>query len=284
MADVLTLTSTTTVARMLERDDFQGRYREGRPISIVEFLYPLMQGYDSVAIKADVELGGTDQTFNLMMGREVQRSYGLEPQVVFTMPLLEGTDGVRKMSKSYDNYVGLTDSPEQMFGRVMSVPDGLLGRWFQLCTELPAADIDGLEQGLGDGSVRPADAKRRLAREIISLYHDPAAAAEAEERFDRVHRDHEVPDDVPERAVPEAAVKDGRVWLPRLLVELGLASSNSDARRLVSGGGVKLDGVALEDPEAELPLEDLVGRVLQVGRRRFARVARTGRVGPMGEG
>ncbi|HVM12549.1 MAG TPA: tyrosine--tRNA ligase, partial [Actinomycetota bacterium] len=170
MADLLELTATTTVARLLERDDFQGRYREGRPISLVEFLYPVMQAYDSVAVRADVEMGGTDQTFNLLVGRDVQERYGQRPQVVFTMPLLEGTDGVRKMSKSFDNFVGLTEPPEEQFGKLMSIPDELIGRYLRLCTDLPEAEVEAVERGLGDGSAHPAEEKRRLAERVVALY------------------------------------------------------------------------------------------------------------------
>jgi tyrosyl-tRNA synthetase len=273
MLDVLGLTSKYTVARMLERDDFAARYREGKPVSVVEFLYPLMQAYDSVAIQADVELGGTDQTFNLLVGRDIQQAYGLEPQVVFTLPLLEGTDGVRKMSKSFDNYVGLTDPPEEMFGKLMRVPDELIAKYLRLATDVPPAEVALVEAGLGDGSVHPNDAKRRMAREVVRLYHGDAAAPAAEERFDLQFKRHETPDDVPEHELPEAALRDGGVSLAHLLAAVGLASSNSEARRLIDGGGVKVDGEPVADPEAVLPVEAVRGRIVQVGRRRFARIS-----------
>lgn len=273
MADVLRLTSNYTVARMLEREDFRGRYEEGRAISIVEFLYPLMQAYDSVAIRADVEMGGTDQTFNLLVGREIQRAYGQEPQVVFTMPLLEGTDGVRKMSKSYDNYVGLTDPPEEMFGRLMRIPDGLIAKYLRLCTPLPAEEVDRIEAGLGDGTLNPVEQKRRLAREVVDLYHGAGAGPDAQERFLLVHREREIPEDVEAAEIPPDVVRDDRVWLPRLLAELGLVASNSEGRRAMQQGGVRLDGEPVVDPDAELGAEELRGRVLQVGRRRFVRLA-----------
>jgi tyrosyl-tRNA synthetase len=272
MGDVLRLTSSYTVARMLERDDFRERYQAGRPISLVEFLYPLMQAMDSVSVRADVEMGGTDQMFNLLVGREIQKEYGQEPQVVFTMPLLVGTDGIRKMSKSFDNHVGLTDSPEEMFGKVMSIPDQLIPQYLRLCTRLPANDVAAIEGGLAEGSLHPGEQKRRLAREIVALYHGGEAATGAEERFDSIHRRHEIPDDVPEVAVPVDVVEDGRIWLPRLLAAIGLADSNSDARRLIQSGGVRLSGEPVTDPDAEFAPGDLRGRVIQVGRRRFARL------------
>ena len=270
--DVARLAATQTVARLLERDDFAGRYREGKPISLAEFLYPLMQGYDSVAIRADVEMGGTDQTFNLLVGRDIQRAHRQETQVAFTMPLLPGTDGVRKMSKSFGNDVGLADPPEEQFGKVMSVPDDVLPTWFRLCTDLEPAELDAIEARLADGSLRADIAKRRLAREIVTLYHGDAAGAAAEERFDQVHRRHELPDDVEDVAIPAEAIKDGTVWIPRLLTATGLAASNGEARRLIEQGGVRLDGQPVADPGAELPADALAGRVLQVGRRRFVRL------------
>src|SRR4051812_8442611 len=189
-ADLIQLASVTTIAQMLEREDFRARYHANQPISVVEFLYPLLQGYDSVAVEADVELGGTDQTFNLLMGREVQRAYGQDPQVVLTMPLLVGTDGVRKMSKSMGNYVALTDPPEEMFGKLMRIPDELIVHYVQLCTAVDQAEIERLERGLADGSLHPGEAKRRMAREIVAIYHGMEEATAAEERFDLVHRDH----------------------------------------------------------------------------------------------
>jgi tyrosyl-tRNA synthetase len=272
MGEVLRLASVATVAQMLEREDFRGRYRTGHPISVVEFLYPLFQGYDSVAIEADVELGGTDQTFNLLMGREVQRAYGQPPQVVFTTPLLEGLDGVRKMSKSLDNWVGITEPPDEQFGKLMSIPDELIVRYVRLCTPVDAAEADRIERGLADGSLHPNDEKRRMARSIVDLYHGEGAGASAEARFDRVHREGSLPEEVPEVVIPETAVRAGTVWVPRLLVSIGFASSNGEARRAVQGGGVRLDGAVLADPEGELPIDALRGKVLALGKRRFARL------------
>ena len=273
MGQLIRLASVATVAQMLEREDFRARYQEGKPISVVEFLYPLFQGYDSVAVEADVELGGTDQTFNLLMGREVQRAHGMAPQVVLTVPLLEGLDGVRKMSKSLDNYVALTEAPDSQFGKLMSIPDPLIGKYLRLCGPLPADEVDAIESGLADGSRSPNVEKRRMARELVDLYHGAGAGAEAESRFDLVHKEHAIPGDVEETAIPEDAVREGKVWLPRLLVGTGLAASNGEARRAVTQGGVRLDGEVVEDPDAELTVAELRGRVLQVGRRRFVRLA-----------
>ncbi|HYH27355.1 MAG TPA: tyrosine--tRNA ligase [Actinomycetota bacterium] len=273
MGDVLELTASYTVARMLEREDFRQRYESGKPISVVEFLYPLMQAMDSVSIEADVEMGGTDQTFNLLVGRDIQERYGQEPQIVFTMPLLEGTDGVRKMSKSYDNYVALTDPAEEQFGKLMSIPDELIARYARLCTALPVSEVDALERGLADGSLHPNEQKRRVAREVVALYHGGEAASEAEAHFDRLFKRHELPDEVPEADIPADAVRDGTVWLPALLHELGLASSNSEARRLVEQGGVKIDGQVLSPDSMQLDPSGLAGKIVQVGRRRFVRLA-----------
>ena len=280
MAEVIRLTAAATLAQMLEREDFRERYQKGRPISVVELLYPLLQGYDSVAVQADVELGGTDQTFNLLMGREVQRAYGLEPQVVMTLPLLEGTDGVRKMSKSLDNYIALTEPPDEMFGKLMRIPDELIAKYLRLTTAVDPARADELERALQDGSVRPNDAKRRLAREVVDLYHGSGEGASADERFDLVHRQHELPEEVPGMSVPAAVFgpSDGDAWIvyvPALLEALGLVGSRSEARRLQAQGGVRMNGepVAAEDIRIEgSPPGELAGSVWQVGRRKFARL------------
>jgi tyrosyl-tRNA synthetase len=270
--DVARLATAITVARLLERDDFTERLRSERPISLSEFLYPLMQGYDSVAVESDVEIGGTDQTFNLLVGRDIQRAHGQEPQIVYTLPLLVGTDGERKMSKSFGNQVALADPPDEKFGKVMSIPDQLIAPWFRLCTGIEPSEVDRIERDLDAGSLRPDVAKRRLAREIVARYHGPEAAASAEEGFDRVFREQEIPEDVPEVPFPDAAVRDGKVWLPRLLSSVGLASSNAEARRLVEQGGFRLEGEAITDPDLESPREYFEGKVLQIGRRRFLRL------------
>ena len=274
MADVLRLTSAYTVARMLERDDFRKRYEEGKPISVVEFLYPLMQAMDSVAVRSDVELGGTDQTFNLLVGRDIQRAYGQDPQVVLTMPLLEGIDGERKMSKSFDNWVALTDPPEEMFGKLMRIPDHLITKYLLLAADLDPWEVARIEAGMVDGSVKPVEEKRRMARAIVDLHHGSGAGGEAQRRFDRVHRERQVPERIEEADIPAEAVKgeNGLVWLPRLMATLGLATSKSAARRLIEQGGVRLDGEPVTDPSAEYPVGELKGKVLQVSRRRFLRL------------
>lgn len=265
--DLLRLTSSFTVARILERDDFSKRYAEHKPISLHEFLYPMAQAYDSVAIEADVELGGTDQLFNLLAGRELMEKRGMPAQVCLTLPLLEGTDGVQKMSKSYGNYVGLTDEPAEMFGKVMSIPDALIVKYFRLCTSVDVEEADRIEAALSEGSEHPNVAKRRLAREIVGLYHGPSAGDEAEASFDRVFKDHGVPADI---AQIEVDLADD-VYLPGLLHELGLAPSASEGRRLIDGGGVKIDGDAIEPRLYNIARARVENAVVQVGKRRFAR-------------
>lgn len=272
MEDLLGLTSRYTVARMLERDDFATRFREQRPISVMEFLYPLLQAKDSVAVRADVELGGTDQKFNLLVGREIQRDYGLEPQVVFTMPLLVGLDGERAMGQSLGNYVGISEPPEEMFGKLMRVPDHLIVMYLRLCTNLPPEQIDAIDRGLADGSRHPNQEKRLMAREVVCIYHGESSAEQAEARFDTVHREREIPEDVPEVVLPPDLLGQEKVWLPRVMSALGMASSNAEARRLIQQGGVRIGGERVADPEVEIAVVDLLGRVIQVGRRKFARV------------
>ncbi|MDZ4178094.1 MAG: tyrosine--tRNA ligase [Coriobacteriia bacterium] len=267
-ADLLRLASQFTVARILERDDFQKRYREGVGISLHELLYPLAQAYDSVAIAADVELGGTDQLFNLLAGRELMEKRGMEPQVCFTLPLLEGTDGVQKMSKSYGNYVGLTDEPADMFGKIMSIPDELTIKYYRLCSAVPVEEIDLLEEGLAAGTVHPNLIKRRLAAGIVDLYHGAGAGASAEAAFDRVFKKHEAPDDIVEVPVELGPT----VHLPALLSEIGLVASNGEGRRMIDQGGVKIDGTAHPAGVYDVEPGVVAGRVVQVGKRRFARV------------
>lgn len=270
LADILRLTSRYTVAQMLERDDFQKRYRDQRPISIIEFLYPLAQAYDSVAVRADVELGGSDQLFNLLVGRDIQRAYDQRPQIALTTPLLEGLDGVQKMSQSLGNYVGIREEPAEMFGKLMSIPDSLVGRYANLATELAAADVERLTRDAETGGPQANAAKRAMARAVVALYHDETAAEEAEAAFDRQFKQHEVPDDIPEAPVPDAALDDGEVNVPALLAELSLTSSRGEARRLLSQGGVRLDGETVRDERVRL--DSVTGRVVQVGRRRFVRI------------
>jgi len=273
-ADVIKLTANFTVARTLERDDFAKRVAEQKSISLHELLYPAAQAMDSVAIKADVEIGGTDQLFNLLAGRELMEKRGMAPQVCLTLPLLEGLDGVLKMSKSYGNYIGLTEAPEEMFGKAMSIPDELMVKYFTLATPLMPAEIGGIEAGLADGSLHPNATKRRLAREIVTLYHDAGAAEAAEAAFDLIHKQHEIPDDIDEVTLAEVATpgEDGLVYLPVLMVACKLAPTASEGRRLIDGGGVKLNGKSLSKGDYKRSLEELPDTVLQVGKRKFIRL------------
>ncbi len=257
MEDLMRLVRHATVAQMLERDDFAKRYAEGRPITLLELLYPIFQGYDSVAVRADVELGGTDQTFNLHMGRALQTAYGVPPQVVLTMPLLAGTDGERKMSKSYGNHVGVTEPPGEVYGKTLSVPDSALAAWYDLL--LSAAP---------DPELGPRDAKRALARALVARLYDQGAAEEAQAGFDRLFIARALPEDIPDGRVPAA---NGDVNLPALIAELA-GGSRSEARRLIAGGGVRLDGEQVEAGRLDLPAGDLDARVQQVGKRRFWRL------------
>lgn len=265
--DVLVLASRYTVARMLERDDFSQRYKQGKPITIMEFLYPLIQAYDSVALKADVEVGGTDQKFNLLVGRDVQREYGQEPQVALMMPLLVGTDGKEKMSKSLGNYIGINEPPEEIYGKTMSIPDFLIYPYFELATDVDSSELAEIKRSLEDPEVNPMDLKRRLARRLVAMYHGEEAAKRAEEAFDKVFRRREVPDEV-----PEYVLNQDRIWIVRLLTSSGLASSNSEARRLIAQGGVYIDGQRVTDPNLEVEFKG--GEVVKVGKRRFLKVVR----------
>lgn len=258
MPELFRLLSTTTVAHVIERDDFAKRLAARTPVSMLELLYPLMQGYDSVAVRADVELGGTDQKFNLLLGRDIQRAYGQDEQVIMTMPLLTGTDGERKMSKSFGNYIGVTEPPDEMYGKTLSIPDPSLASWYELLLgrQLPA-------------ELAPRDAKRALARALVDRFHGEGTGAAAEEAFDKVHVRHELPEAVPSIEVRAA---DGTIHVPALLAQ-AFGVSTSEARRSLSQGGVKVDGEPLTADALDLAGEALDGRVLQLGKRRFARVA-----------
>jgi tyrosyl-tRNA synthetase len=257
MADLFGLVRTVTVAQLLERDDFAKRMAAAQPVSLLELLYPVLQGYDSVCVRADVELGGTDQTFNLLMGRAVQAAYGQPPQVVLTVPLLTGTDGTLKMSKSFGNQIGITDPPEEMYGKTLSIPDAVLPSWYELLLGRSAP-----------ADVGPRDAKRALARALVERFHGPEAAAAAEAAFDRLFIAREIPSDVPEAAFTPA---DGVVHLPELIASV-FGGSRSEARRTLAQGGVKLDGEPLPAEPLDVPAAALDGRVLQVGKRRFRRL------------
>ena len=264
--DFIKLASQLTVARMLERDDFKKRFATQQPISIHEFLYPLMQGYDSVALEADVELGGTDQLFNLLMGRELQRTYGQEPQVVLTMPLLEGLDGVNKMSKSLRNYIGITDSADDIYGKVLSIPDSIMFRYYELLSDLSSGEIKALQDDMAQGRVHPKKVKTQLARELTARYYGDGAAVKAEENFERVFRSHGLPDDIAEKNMPAGDA----VWLPRLLADCGLVKGTGEARRMIKQKAVSLNGDKISDVEYQVPARGEV--LIQVGKRRFCRV------------
>ncbi len=265
--DVIKLASKYTVARMLERDDFEKRYKAGEPISVHEFLYPLAQAMDSVAIKADIELGGTDQKFNLLVGRDIQREYGMDPQVILTMPLLIGTDGVEKMSKSLGNYIAITDTPDEMYGKTLSIPDTLIYDYFLLTTSAAESDLRKIKHEVETKSVNPRDLKRRLAREIVALYHNQEAAIQAEENFDRVFVRKENPEEI-----EEVALSDGELSLIQLLVNIGAAKSNGEARRLVNQGGIAIDGAKVADPNTRINPQTPF--ILKVGKRKFFRIKR----------
>jgi len=268
LAEILELTSHFTVARMLERDDFEKRYRAGEPISVHEFLYPLMQGYDSVVIRADVEIGATEQTFNLLAARSIQKDYGVEPQIALTYPVLPGVDGTRRMSKSLGNYVGVAEAPQEMYGKVMSIPDALTATWVSQVAAWPPEETKRALDGLADGS-EPMAWKARLASRIVELYHGKAAAKEAAAHFDRVVRRKEEPEEIPEQ---DLVPWDDELWVPRLLKEAGLAPSTSEARRLIQGGGVTVDGERVDSPDANLPAEAGRTYLLRVGKRKFLRL------------
>jgi tyrosyl-tRNA synthetase len=268
--DVIRLSSHVTVAQMLARDDFARRYAANQPISLVEFLYPLIQAYDSVMVKADVELGGTDQVFNLLLGRELQRALGQPPQVVMTLPLLEGLDGVNKMSKSLGNYIGVAEPPREIFGKAMSIPDALMERYFSLVLGAPADEVARLRDDLAAGRRHPRDVKDDLGRRLVSRFHDAAAAAAASEEFKRVFAKKELPDEIPDVDLPADDRPGGRARVVALLVRAGLASSNGEARRLIQQGAVRLGEEKVADANAEVTVAD--GAILRCGKRGFARL------------
>ena len=267
-AGLIGLAGRHTVARMLERDDFNKRYKSGQPIAIHEFLYPLVQGYDSVAMKADVELGGTDQKFNMLVGRQLQEQYGQAPQVVVTMPILEGLDGVQKMSKSLDNYIGINEPPQEMFGKLMSISDDLMWRYFELLSlEKSAADIDAMKKRAASGKANPRDHKVSLAGEIVARFHGATAAKHALAEFERRFRRGEMPEDIAE---VELEAANGALPLANLLRDAGLTKSTSEALRMIRQGAVRVDGERVEDPDHKVKAGSQ--HVYQVGKRRFARV------------
>lgn len=267
-ADLVGLASKMTVAQVMQREDFKSRFETGQPISLHELLYPLAQAYDSVAIKADVEMGGQDQTFNILAGRALQKELGQEAQVALFMPLLVGLDGVKKMSKSLGNYVGISEAPSEMFGKLMSISDALMPTYYEMCTDVPLDEVKTLTDSV---LTHPREAKKRLAREIIALYHGPEAGQAADDEFERVHKEHQIPDEMPEIVVPaDICDSEGRARVAALLVASGLAASSGEAKRLVSQGGVSLDGEKVADPALLVTVS--TGQVLKVGRNRFARL------------
>lgn len=262
--DIVNITSKCTVARMLERDDFSIRYSENKPIGLHELLYPIFQGYDSVAVEADVEVGGSDQKFNLLAARELQRNFGQEEQVVMLMPLLEGLDGVKKMSKSFHNYIGITEPPEEMFGKLMSIPDHLLLKYFELTTCLSPDEIERIKSRL-QGGENPRNLKEELAYRVVSIYHSEEEAREAKLNFARIFREKALPEKIPVHKVAEP-----KIWIVKLLTDLGFVSTNSEARRLITQGAVRINEEKITDPEYELEIEDEI--VMKVGKRKFARI------------
>lgn len=264
--DVLNLAGQMTVARMLEREDFNKRYKSGQAISVHEFFYPLMQGYDSVAMDTDIEVGGTDQTFNLLMGRQLQDAYGKEKQVMMTLPLIEGLDGVRKMSKSLNNYIGIDEAPNEIFGKSMSIPDELMAKYFKLATDVPMEEVEAIEAGLKDGSVHPRDAKMRLGRKLVEMYHGEEAAKEAQQYFETVFQKRTLPTDLP--VVDWTGDTD--VSIIDLLVELKLQNSKGEARRMIQGGGVKINEEKQDDIKTIVSVEN--DMIVQVGKRKFAKL------------
>ena len=269
---LLQLCSKFTVARILERDDFTNRYQNQTPIALHEFLYPVMQAYDSVMIDADVEMGGNDQLFNLLAGRELMSKMDMEPQVALTMPLLEGTDGTRKMSKSYGNYVGLTDEPADMYGKLMSIPDSMIGRYYRLASTLSVEEDDAIDKALANGTADPYKLKRDLAANIVTLYHSAEDAVAAAEAFDSLFKQHDIPDDIPTFAADLTPRDDGTVYLAGVIASAGLAKSAGEARRLIDGGGVKVNGEAVAPKSYNVDPATLADATIQVGKRHFVKL------------
>lgn len=266
-ADVISLASKYTVARMLERDEFEKRFKAQEPISVHEFLYPLAQAMDSVAVAADVELGGTDQKFNLLVGRDIQREYGLQPQVALTLPILPGTDGVEKMSKSLDNYIGINEPPKEIFGKTLSIPDSLIYDYFVLATDVGLTELGEIRSLLSNPKTNPRDVKRRLARTLVAMYHSEEAAQSAQEEFDRIFVKKDVPDEIPEATIQ---TENGSVGILKLLTDTKLVASNGEARRMIEQGGVSIDGMRIDSDKAVVTIRD--GVIVKVGKRKFLKV------------
>ncbi|MEM5770851.1 MAG: tyrosine--tRNA ligase, partial [Bacillota bacterium] len=269
-ADIIRLASKYTVARMMEREDFAKRFREGRPISVHEFFYPLMQGYDSVALEADIEFGGTDQKFNLLMGRHLQEEFGQKPQAAIMVPILEGLDGVQKMSKSLGNYIGISEDPGTIYGKAMSIPDELMIRYFELVTDISNDELAKIDAGLKSGALHPRDMKMYLARTLVRLYHGPDAAQAAEEEFKRIFQRGDMPTDIPEVNVKTSELADGKIWVAKLFTLAGLTASNGEAKRAIQQGAARIDAEKVDSAEDDILVYE--GMVLQIGKRKFAKI------------
>ncbi len=267
---VINLAANVTVARMLEREDFSNRYRKGQAISIHEFFYPLMQGYDSVALEADIELGGTDQKFNLLMGRTLQKEYGQKPQIAIMMPILEGLDGIQKMSKSLGNYIGINEKPSEIYGKTMSIADELMIRYFELVTPISLEELEVLKEGLEKDKLNPRDIKMRLAKELVKMYYDKETAENAEEEFKKVFQKKELPEDINGVSIKSSDLTEGKIWLPKLLTLSGLVKSSSEGKRMIKQGAVKVNDDKITNES--LQIEPQLGMILRVGKRRFAKV------------
>lgn len=257
-----------TVARLLERDDFQKRLKENKPVSFLELFYPLMQGYDSVMLDADVEIGGTDQKFNMLVGRDLQEAYGKEPQVVITMPLLVGRDGIQKMSKSYGNYISINEPAKEIYGKTMSIPDEIMFSYYELLTDMQLKEIDDMKEGIRNGTVHPKDAKSRLAMTIVESYYSKGDAEKARDGFERLFKEKEIPEEIQEFPLSKSDLKDGKIWLPKFLTGAGLTESNSEAVRLINQGGLKIDGEKITATEVKA----IDSMIIQAGKRKFIRV------------
>lgn len=267
---VIELSSKYTVARMLERDDFSNRYKNGKSISIVEFLYPLIQGFDSVSIETDIELGGTDQTFNLLVGRDLQREYGQKEQIVITMPILEGTDGVQKMSKSLGNYIGITEKPKEIFGKIMSVSDTLMFRYYRLLTQRNTKEVDQLEEDIRSGKTHPMDLKKSLAREIIAKFYDEESAIKAQEEFTSVFSNRNLPEDIPTVNASDLNLENGKIWICHLLQQTGLTKGTGEARRMIKQGAVKCNNEKITDENTYISPKN--NMIFKVGKRKFIKI------------
>jgi len=269
-SDVVRLSARYTVARIIERDDFAKRFKEGKPIGLHEFLYPLIQGYDSVVLQSDFELCGTDQIFNCLVARSLQQDYGQAPEIIIAMPLLEGLDGVQKMSKSLGNYVGVTELPKEMFGKLMSIPDELIMKYFDLLTDIETSKLEKMKKDWEAGTLHPRTLKANLAHEIVMFYHGKSAADQAAEEFDRVFKNSGLPEDIPEMILSPDKLKDGKLWIIPLLFDSGLVSSKSEAQRMLKQGAVQIDQEKVTDPSLDVLIKD--GLILQIGKRKFVKI------------